>query len=252
MNMVKAVLITQKLLKSLWIELTKACCYIWNWVPEIDPQTLYECFEGSWPDLSHLWVLECKVFMTILSECHCDKLSAWSWQGVLVGYDEVNSYQMYNPLMKRVKTYCDVEFCEYKTTHNNADISSEFQYAEFDECEESETVEIDISESTNQNTSTESSIESSTEVQNIGSSDASQNVSPEPTNTSITLCCSECNWQSTCCQEDEFYYDLIHEIKTLQCIAFISAVTLSVNDDLKNLHEAMICEDWLLFQNAMN
>ena len=28
MNMIKAVFITQKLLKLLWIELTKACCYI--------------------------------------------------------------------------------------------------------------------------------------------------------------------------------------------------------------------------------
>ena len=75
MNMVKAVLIAQKLLKLLWIKLVKACCYIWNWVSEVDLQILYEHFEGSQSDLSHLWVLECKVFMTISSEYHCNKLS---------------------------------------------------------------------------------------------------------------------------------------------------------------------------------
>ena len=93
-------------------------------------------------------MLECKVFVTISPECCHNKLSAQFWQGVLVDYDEVNSYQMYNPLTKRIKTYCNVEFHKYKTAHNT-DISNEFQYAEFNEYKESETVKIDISESTN-------------------------------------------------------------------------------------------------------
>ena len=46
-NMVRAVLIAQKLLKLLWIKFVKACCYIWNWVPEIDLQTFYKHFKGS-------------------------------------------------------------------------------------------------------------------------------------------------------------------------------------------------------------
>ena len=125
MNMVRAVFIAQKLLKSLWIELVKICCYIQNQVPEVDPQTLYECFKGSWPNLLHLWVLRCKVFMTISPEHCCDKLSTWSWQSMLVDYDEVNSYQVYSLLTKRVKTYHDVEFCKNETTHN-IDISNEF------------------------------------------------------------------------------------------------------------------------------
>ena len=154
--------------------------------------------------------------------------------------------------MKRVKTYCNVEFHEYETTHSNTDTSNEFQYTEFNKYKESETVKIDIPELTNQNTSTESSIKPSTEAQDIGSPDASQNVSPEPMNTSITPHHLECNQQPICCQEDEFYYNPIHEIETLQHIAFISAITLPVNDDLKNLHETMAHEDWLLFQNAMN
>ena len=199
MNMVRAVLIAQKLLKSLWIELAKACCYIRNRVPGVDPQTPYERFEGSRPDLSHLRVLGCKVFVTIPPERRRDKLSAQSWEGVLVGYDGVNNYRVYSPLMKRVKTYCDVEFCKYETTHSNTDTSNEFQYTEFDEYEESETVEIDIPELTNQNTSTEPSIEPSTEAQDIGSPDASQDVSPEPMNTSIAPCCSERNRQPTRC-----------------------------------------------------
>ena len=145
-----------------------------------------------------------------------------------------------------------MKFHKYKTIHSNADISNEFQYTEFNEYEESETVEIDIPESINQNTSTEPNIEPFTEVQNIDSHDAPQNVLPETTNTSIASCCSKCNQQPTHHQEDEFYYDPIHEIETLQYIAFIFTVILPVNDDLKNLHETMTCEDWLLFQNAIN
>ena len=41
-----------------------------------------------------------------------------------------------------------MKFCEYETTYN-ADISNKFQYAKFDEYEESETVEINILELTN-------------------------------------------------------------------------------------------------------
>ena len=242
MNMVRAVLIAQKLPKSLWIKLTKACCYIWNQILKVNLQTLYEHFKSSWSDLSHLQVLGCKVFVIISPE-HCrNKLSAQSWQGIFIDYDEVNSYWVYNPLTKRVKTYHDVKFCENETTHN-VDISNKFQYTEFDEYKESETVEIDIPESINQNTSTEPSIEPSTKAQDIGS----HNVSPEPTNTSIASHCSECNWQFTHHQKDEFYYNLIHKIETLQHITFISAITLPVNGDSKNLYEAIICEDWLLF-----
>ena len=81
-----------------------------------------------------------------------------------------------------------MEFYEYETTHNT-DISNKFQYAEFDEYEESETVEIDISELTNQNTFTEFSIESFTEAQNI----SSYNALPEPMNTGIVPHHSEHN-----------------------------------------------------------
>ena len=152
--------------------------------------------------------------MTIPPEHHCNKLSTQFWQGVFVGYDKVNSYQVYNPLMKRVKTYHNVKFHKYETAHN-ADTSNEFQYAEFDEYKKSETVEIDIPESINQNTSTESNIKPSIKAQNIDSPDAFQNVLPEPMNTNITPHHSECNQQPTYYQKDEFYYNLIHKIKTL-------------------------------------
>ena len=88
-----------------------------------------------------------------------------------------------------------MEFYEYETTHNNIDISNEFQYAEFDKYEESETVEIDISELINQNMSAESNIEFSTKAQDIGF----HNASSELTDTNITSHYSKCNQQFTCC-----------------------------------------------------
>ena len=61
--------------------------------------------------------------------------------------------------MKKIKIYCDVKFHKYKTTHN-INISNEFQYAEFNKYEKSETVKIDISELTNQNMFIEPNIKS--------------------------------------------------------------------------------------------
>ena len=54
MNIIKAVFITQKLPKSLWIEFVKACCYIQNQIPEVDLQIFYKHFKGSQSDLLHL------------------------------------------------------------------------------------------------------------------------------------------------------------------------------------------------------
>ena len=65
-----------------------------------------------------------------------------------------------------------MKFCEYETTHNT-DISNKFQYTEFNEYKESETIKIDILKSTNQNTFTKSSIEPSAKMQNVDSSDVS-------------------------------------------------------------------------------
>ena len=68
MNMIKTVLIMQKLLKMLWVKLMKACCYVQNRVLKVDSQTLYECFKSSKSNLSHLWVLKCKIFVIISSK----------------------------------------------------------------------------------------------------------------------------------------------------------------------------------------
>ena len=140
-----------------------------------------------------------------------------------------------------------MEFHEYETIYNT-DINNKFQYTEFDEYKESETVEIDIPKSINQNMFTESSIEPFTEAQDIDF----HNVSPKSMNTSITSHCSEYNQQLTYHWEDKFYYDSVHKIETLQHIVFIPAVTLPVNGDLKNLHKIIVYKDWLLFQNAIN
>ena len=94
------------------------------------------------------------MFVTISSECCHDKFSTQFWQGILIDYDGVNNYKVYNSLTKRIKTYCNVEFHEYKTTHNT-DINNKFQYTEFNKYKKSKTVKINISESTDQHTSTE-------------------------------------------------------------------------------------------------
>ena len=113
---------------------------------------------------------------------------------MLIDYNEVNSYQVYNLLIKKVKTYHDVKFYKYETTHN-INISNKFQYAEFNKYKKLKTVKIDISESINQNIFTEFNIKPSTEALNINFSDVFQNVSSESTNTNIASHYSEYNQQ---------------------------------------------------------
>ena len=149
---------------------------------------------------------------------------------------------MYSSLMKKIKIYCNVKFHKYETAHNT-DTSNKFQYAEFNEYKELETVKIDISKSTNQNTFTKFNIESFTEAQNINSFNTFQNVLSEPMNINIASYYSKHNQQPIYYQKNEFYYDFIHKIKTLQYIIFISAITLPVNSDSKNLHKVIICEN---------
>ena len=60
-----------------------------------------------------------------------------------------------------------MEFHKYETTHSNTDTNNKFQYTKFNEYKKSETVEINIPKSINQNMSTELNIELSIKVQDI-------------------------------------------------------------------------------------
>ena len=99
---------------------------------------------------------------------------------------------MYSSLTKKIKTYCNVEFHKHKTAHNT-DISNKFQYTKFNKYKESETVEIDISKSTDQNTFTKFNIEFFIKVQNINFHNVFHNTSSETINTNIISHYSECN-----------------------------------------------------------
>ena len=88
-------------------------------------------------------------------------------------------------MTKKVKIYYNVEFYEYETAHNT-DISNKFQYTEFNKYKELKIVEINISELTNQNTFTKSSIEFSIKVQNINFYNTFQNILFKIININIT------------------------------------------------------------------
>ena len=175
--------------------------------------------------------------------------------------------------MKRVKTYHNVKFCKYETFNAAEEISEEFQYKEFDEFEKTEIVEINLSETSatsshesirikdltaqpqntseliNQNIETAEphikpqEIRDSHRVSHDISHEVFCEISHKPMNMNIASCCSDCNQQSTRCHKNEFYYDSDQEIASLQHVTFISAVTMSIDNDLNIFHEIMIHED---------
>ena len=170
---------------------------------------------------------------------------------------------MYNSLTKRVKIYCNIKFCEYETFNIADEISKEFQYEEFDKFKKTEIMKINLSEISatslhksieikdltaqlqNTSKSINQSVETAepyTEPQKIRDFHrVSHDISHEFMN--IASHCSNHNQQLIKCCENKFYYDLDQKITLLQHVTFISAITMSIDNDLNIFHEIMIYED---------
>ncbi|KAI0496428.1 hypothetical protein KFK09_022744 [Dendrobium nobile] len=90
----RAMLAEYSLPKYFWAEAVNTACYVLNRVnvrAKLE-KTPYEILKGRTPNLSHLHVFSCKVFIQNNVKSHLEKLDPKSDEGVFLGYSSVGKY----------------------------------------------------------------------------------------------------------------------------------------------------------------
>ncbi|KAL4302401.1 hypothetical protein GQ457_10G005890 [Hibiscus cannabinus] len=98
MDMVRNMLSSSKLPKSLWVEALKTVVYILNRVPtKVVPKTLFELFKGWKPSLQHIHIWGCPSKVRIYNPQE-KKLDPRTISGYFIGYAEkYKGYRFYCP-----------------------------------------------------------------------------------------------------------------------------------------------------------
>ena len=90
----------------LWVEATGTTVYVQNRSPhqEIENKTLEEVFSGEKPEVSHLRIFGCPVFIHVPKEKRT-KLEPSGRKGIFVGYSETSkAFRIYILGFKQIKT----------------------------------------------------------------------------------------------------------------------------------------------------
>ena len=96
-EVVRAMLHDQRLLKFLWDEAANTDVYVQNWCPHqaLGSKTLEEMFTSKKPDISHSRIFGSPVYFHVLKEKR-NKLGASGKKGIFVGYGEnTKGYRIY-------------------------------------------------------------------------------------------------------------------------------------------------------------
>lgn len=102
MEAVKAMIHDQDLPMNLWVEATRIAVYMQNKSPHrvLGNKTLEEMFLGEKPEVSHLWIFGCLVFIHLPKEKRM-KLEPSGRKGIFVGYSESSkAFRVYIPGFK--------------------------------------------------------------------------------------------------------------------------------------------------------
>jgi hypothetical protein len=114
---VKTMIHDQDLPMCLWEEATMAAVYVQNQLSHsaLGLKTLEEMFTGKKPEVSHLKIFGCPVFIHILKEKR-NKLEPSGKKGIFVGYCEVSkAFRIYIPGHHHIEISRDVTFDEDAT-----------------------------------------------------------------------------------------------------------------------------------------
>ena len=98
----------------LWAEASRTAVYVHNCTPHIvlENKTLEEVFSGKKPEVSHLRIFGCLVYIHIPKEKRT-KLDPSGKKGIFVGYSEsLKAYRIYFPGFKKIDISRDVTFDE--------------------------------------------------------------------------------------------------------------------------------------------
>ena len=120
---VRSILKEKKLSKALWAELVKAVAYVKNRCPGVDGVTSFQTGNGFQPDVSNLRALGCRAWVHVPKTTGRHKLDSRSWQGIMVGYEGVNQWRIYNPVNRKIHVSRDVKFDELNIYDGSIDFN---------------------------------------------------------------------------------------------------------------------------------
>ena len=121
MEVAKAMLHDQDLPKNLWAEAARTTVYVQNHTPHkvLENKTPEEVFSSMKPEISHLKIFGCTVYIHIPKEKRT-KLDPSGKKGIFLGYSESSkAYRIYFLGFKEIDISRDVTFDEY-TTYNKS------------------------------------------------------------------------------------------------------------------------------------
>ena len=125
MKQVQSILYARNLDKTLWAKIAKTVIYLKNWSPttglHLQGKTPHEAWYGNKPNLSHLHILGCTIYVHTPKEFQ-RKLDSHSRKCILVGYSSSNIYRLWDPEKAVVICGWDVIFDkEFHHTHPTID-----------------------------------------------------------------------------------------------------------------------------------
>jgi len=117
MEVVKAMIHDQDLSMYLWAEVARTVDYVQNIMPhrELGNKTLKDLFSRKKPEVSHLRIFGCHVYVHIPKE-NRSKLDPSGKKGIIVGYNESSKgYRVHIPKLKKIEVCPNVIFDEDAT-----------------------------------------------------------------------------------------------------------------------------------------
>ena len=117
----------QNMHASFWAKASKTAVYIQNKCPHsiLKNTTPEDIFSGTKPDLSHLRIFGCPVYMHIPKEKRT-KFEPSGKRGIFIGYSEnFKVYRIYIPRQRSIKISRDVIFEEHSALKISIDIDDE-------------------------------------------------------------------------------------------------------------------------------
>ena len=114
MEVVKTMIYDQDIPMNLWEEVARTVVYVKNIISHIALgfKTLEEMFTGKKPEVSHLKIFSCPVYVHIAKEKRT-KLDPYGKKGIFVGYYEVSkAFRIYIPRFHHIEISRIVAFDE--------------------------------------------------------------------------------------------------------------------------------------------
>jgi len=109
---VRSILKEKKLSKALWLKLVKAVAYVKNRCSRVDEIILFQTDNEFQSDVSNLRALECKAWVHVSKITDHHKLDSRFWQDIMIDYEEMNQWQIYNSVNRKIHVFRDIKFDE--------------------------------------------------------------------------------------------------------------------------------------------